>query len=112
MVINGDLILNGDDTLDIEINGVTAGSGFDQIVVNGDVALNGASLNLIDGFNPADGDRFTLIQNNGVNPVSGIFIDYPEGHEFTNFLDSGLNAYLTYVGGWERCCNPHGRFYA
>ncbi|HAW31428.1 MAG TPA: hypothetical protein DCY03_25535, partial [Planctomycetaceae bacterium] len=99
VVINGDLILNGDDALDIEINGTTAGSGFDQIVVNGDVNLNGADLNLIDGFDPADGDRFTLIQNNGVNPVSGIFSGYLEGHEFANFLGSGLNAYLTYVGG-------------
>ncbi|HAH44789.1 MAG TPA: hypothetical protein DCM07_08000, partial [Planctomycetaceae bacterium] len=71
----------------------------DQIVVNGDVTVNGADLNLIDGFNPADGDRFTLIQNNGVNPVSGEFVGYPEGHVFTNFLGSGLNAYLTYLGG-------------
>ncbi|MBN68554.1 MAG: hypothetical protein CME32_04645, partial [Gimesia sp.] len=99
VVIAGDLKLDGNDIVDVEVNGTIAGTEYDQFIVNGDLALGGATLNLIDGFDPADGDRFTLIQNNGINPVSGTFFDYPEGHEFTNFLGSGLNAYLTYVGG-------------
>ncbi|QDU49563.1 golvesin C-terminal-like domain-containing protein [Gimesia panareensis] len=99
VIINGDLILNADDTLDIEVNGATAGSGFDQFVVSGTVDLGGAALNLIDGYDPVDGDVFTLIQNDGANPVTGTFPGLPEGYEFTDFLGSGLSAYITYVGG-------------
>ncbi|QDT78380.1 hypothetical protein Mal35_18290 [Gimesia maris] len=99
VVINGDLILNGDDFLDIEINGQTAGSGYDQFIVNGAVVLNDAALNLTNTYSPVDGDKFTLIDNDAADGITGTFIGYPEGHEFTNFLGSGLNAYLTYVGG-------------
>ncbi|MEQ8852748.1 hypothetical protein, partial [Gimesia sp.] len=99
VIINGDLILNADDTLDIDVNGATAGSGFDQFVVSGTVDLGGAALNLIDGYDPVDGDVFTLIQNDGAGSVTGEFPGLPEGYEFTNFLGSGLSAYLTYVGG-------------
>ncbi|WP_339683937.1 choice-of-anchor D domain-containing protein [Gimesia maris] len=99
VVINGDLILNGDDFLDIEINGQTAGSGYDQFIVNGAVVLNDAALNLTNTYTPVDGDKFTLIDNDAADGITGEFIGFPEGHEFTNFLGSGLNAYLTYVGG-------------
>ncbi|WP_417382519.1 choice-of-anchor D domain-containing protein [Gimesia sp.] len=99
VVINGDLILNGDDTLDIEINGTTAGSGYDQFIVNGAVVLNDAVLNLSSTYTPVDGDKFTLIDNDAADGITGTFIGFPEGHNFTNFLGSGLNAYLTYVGG-------------
>ncbi|QDT41467.1 hypothetical protein Pan241w_15280 [Gimesia alba] len=98
-IINGDLILNGDDALEIEINSTTPGSGFDQFVVSGTVDLGGATLNLIDGYDPVDGDVFTLIENTGVGPVTGTFAGLPEGFEFIDFLGSGLSAYLTYVGG-------------
>ncbi|QGQ22587.1 hypothetical protein F1728_07805 [Gimesia benthica] len=99
VIINGDFILNADDTLDIEVNGATAGSGFDQFVVSGTVDLGGAALNLIDGYDPVDGDVFTLIQNDGASSVTGTFAGLPEGFEFIDFLGSGLSAYLTYVGG-------------
>ncbi|WP_417398278.1 beta strand repeat-containing protein, partial [Gimesia chilikensis] len=99
VIINGDLILNADDILDIEVNGATPGSGFDQFVVSGTVDLGGASLNLIDGYDPVDGDVFTLIQNDGAGSVTGTFPGLPEGYEFANFLGSGLSAYITYVGG-------------
>ncbi|QDT27620.1 hypothetical protein Enr10x_29380 [Gimesia panareensis] len=100
VTINGDLILNGDDSLDIEVNGTTPGSDYDQLVVSGTVDLSGAVLNLIDGYDPVDGDVFTLIQNNGVNPVTGTFLGFPEGYEFTDFLGVvGQSAYLSYVGG-------------
>uniref|UniRef100_UPI003A8EE80F golvesin C-terminal-like domain-containing protein n=1 Tax=Gimesia sp. TaxID=2024833 RepID=UPI003A8EE80F len=99
VVINGDLILNSDDTFDFEINGQTVGSGYDQFIVNGAVVLNDAALNLTNTYTPVDGDKFTLIDNDAADGITGEFIGYPEGHEFTNFLGSGLNAYLTYVGG-------------
>ncbi|MEQ8633717.1 MAG: hypothetical protein RIC33_02590, partial [Gimesia maris] len=100
VIINGNLTLDSDDTLDIEINGVTPGSGFDQLVVNGTVNLNGAGLNLIDGYNPAHGDQFLLLDNNAADTVTNTFNGLPEGYEFVDFLGvSGQNGYLTYVGG-------------
>ncbi|QDU49595.1 hypothetical protein [Gimesia panareensis] len=100
VVINGNLTLDSDDSLEIEINGTTPGSGFDQFVVNGTVALNGADLNLIDGYDPADGDQFLLVDNDAADTVAGTFNGLPEGYGFVDFLGvSGQTAYLTYVGG-------------
>ena len=98
VIINGNLTLDSDDTLELEINGTTPGSGFDQFVVNGSVALNDASLNLIDGYDPADGDQFLLVDNDGIDTVAGTFSGLPEGYVFVDFLGvSGQTAYLTYV---------------
>ncbi|HAH43736.1 MAG TPA: hypothetical protein DCM07_02565, partial [Planctomycetaceae bacterium] len=100
VVIDGDLKLDGNDIVDIEVNGTIAGTQYDQFVVNGDLALGGATLNLIDGHTPGIAESFILIKNDGPNPVTGTFNGYPEGHEFTDFLGvAGLSAFLTYSGG-------------
>ncbi len=100
IVINGNLTLDSNDTLEMEINGTTPGSGFDQFVVNGTVALNGADLNLIDGYDPVHGDQFLLVDNDGTESVASIFSGLPEGYGFVDFLGvPGQTAYLTYVGG-------------
>ncbi|WP_198001008.1 right-handed parallel beta-helix repeat-containing protein, partial [Gimesia fumaroli] len=100
VTINGNLTLNGDDTLDIEMNSAIAGTGFDQLVVNGTVSLGGVTLNLIDGFDPAEGDEFVIIDNVDVHAVAGTFNGLAEGHEFTDFLGViGQSAFLTYAGG-------------
>ena len=44
VIINGNLTLNGDDTLLFELNGVTAGTDYDQLVVTGNLILGGAHL--------------------------------------------------------------------
>ena len=65
-----------------EIGGTTAGTQYDQVAVaaGGTVTLNsgggaGATLNivLVNGFLPAVGNTFTIINNQGTNPVSGTF---------------------------------------
>jgi|GEM_PF-5748335 len=100
VTIDGNLTLNGDDTLEIEINNAVAGTGYDQFVVNGAVNLGGAALTLIDGYNPAEGDQFMLIDNNLDDAVPGLFAGLPEGYEFENFLGvADQSAYLTYAGG-------------
>ncbi|WP_197997062.1 hypothetical protein, partial [Gimesia chilikensis] len=87
--------------LDIEIDGNAAGTGYDQIDVTGTVSIgDGVSLNLIDGYDPLEGDQFVIINNDGTDPVNGTFVGLPEGHEFVDFLGVvGQNAYLTYAGG-------------
>ncbi|MEQ8852381.1 hypothetical protein, partial [Gimesia sp.] len=100
VTINGNLTLNADDVLELELNGTTAGTGFDQLIINGTLNLGSASLNLIDGYDPTEGDQFLLLANDGTDPVVGTFVGLTEGYEFTDFLGViGQSAFLTYLGG-------------
>ncbi|QDV17780.1 hypothetical protein Pan153_24350 [Gimesia panareensis] len=100
VVINGDLKLDSNDQLDIEVNGTVAGTDYDHLVVNGELALGDAHLNLIDGFDPTVAQSFVLLENDDTDGVIGTFNGLPEGYEFTDFLGVvGLSAYLTYAGG-------------
>ncbi|WP_417394712.1 LamG-like jellyroll fold domain-containing protein, partial [Gimesia chilikensis] len=100
VVINGDLKLDSNDQLDVEVNGTVAGTEHDQLVVNGAVSLGDATLNLIPGFTPADTQSFVLLENDDTDGIVGSFNGYPEGFEFIDFFGvTGLSAYLTYSGG-------------
>ena len=100
VTINGNLTLNADDVLELELNGTTTGTGFDQLIINGTLNLGSASLNLIDGYDPTEGDQFLLLTNDGADPVVGTFAGQAEGYEFKNFLGViGQSAFLTYLGG-------------
>src|SRR5262249_47747523 len=57
----------------VQLDGPTAGAGYDQVAVSGAVALNGATLDASLGFSPAPGETFVLIDNDGSDPVSGTF---------------------------------------
>lgn len=83
VVIIGDLTLDANDTLELELNGTTAGTGYDQLVVDGDVTLGGATLSATAGFTYAGCDTLTLIQNDGVNAVTGTFAGLPNGATVT-----------------------------
>ena len=100
VVINGDLKLDSNDQLDIEVDGTVAGTEHDQLVVNGAVSLGDATLNLIPDFTPADTQSFVLLENDDTDGIVGSFNGYPEGFEFIDFFGvTGLSAYLTYSGG-------------
>ncbi len=71
MTVTGNYSLNSGD-LAIELDGLVAGTGYDQLIVTGDVSLAGA-LTLDVGFTPSLGDMFTIINNQGANAVSGMF---------------------------------------
>ncbi len=80
---------------EVELNGTTAGSGHDQLVVNGTVELTG-DLVITLGYSPAVGDSFTIIDNDGTDPVEGFFNGMTEGGLFligTDFFT------ITYEGG-------------
>jgi len=63
----------GNGTLEIELNGTSAGSSYDQINVRGSVNLTGLKLSGTLGFTSAVGDQFTLINNDGSDAVTGTF---------------------------------------
>jgi len=71
----GALTLKDGGTLDVEIDGGTPGSGHDQIAVTGSVDIeSGAVVDVSrpNSFVPAFGQRFTIIDNDGSDPVTGV----------------------------------------
>jgi hypothetical protein len=85
--------------LAIRIDGTEVDTGYSQLNVAGKVDLRGAALEISGSHVPALGDRFTIVNNTGSDPVVGTFTGLPEGAVIANFLGSGLVARITYVGG-------------
>jgi len=80
----------------VELNGTTAGSGYDQLNVTGTVSLTGASLSGTMGFTPPTGATFVLINNDGADAIIGTFAGLAEGATVTF---SGQAFKISYVGG-------------
>jgi hypothetical protein len=93
----GDFSLNAGATLTTQIGGTTVGTQYDQINVTGSVTLGGAlSLELINGFDPAFGNTFTIIHNDAADAVGGTFAGIAEG----GTLVLGFETFkVTYTGG-------------
>jgi autotransporter-associated beta strand protein len=76
----------GTGTLQVELNGPSPGSGYDQLnVASGfDVNLTGISLKASLGYQSSVGNRFTILNNNneGVLRISGTFAGLPQGKRF------------------------------
>ncbi len=86
--------------LNIDIDGLTANTQYQQLGVVGMIDLNSASLTFAgSALTPAGGNTFTIVDNDGTDPVLGTFNGLPEGASIPNFLGSGLSATITYVGG-------------
>ncbi|MHB9026522.1 MAG: FlgD immunoglobulin-like domain containing protein [Armatimonadota bacterium] len=63
LAITGTYRQNATGTLAIELGGLTPGTEFDRMTVTGVATLAGTlNVSLIDGFAPADGDLFTVLQ--------------------------------------------------
>jgi uncharacterized repeat protein (TIGR01451 family) len=60
------------------------------------VTLNPSAFN---NFVPSAGDSYDILHNGGSSAISGHFFNLPEGTTIPNFLNSGLNATITYQGG-------------
>jgi autotransporter-associated beta strand protein len=82
----------------IELDGPAVGSGYGQLNVHGSVSLNNATLSVLLGasFTPAVGESFTIINNDGQDPVTGTFNGLPEGASFTV---GGAQFSIVYDGG-------------
>ncbi|MFT7639036.1 MAG: hypothetical protein ACI9G1_000763, partial [Pirellulaceae bacterium] len=102
LIASADVAIGDGKSLTIEINGSLPGEGndkHDQVIVSGSfdigssVALNTLSLN---GFTPAPGERYVIVERDG---GTGSFAGLPEDSSINNFLNSGLNAKITYAGG-------------
>lgn len=92
----GNLSLDANSTLSVTLNGTTAGTGYDQLTVAGQVALGGATLQTTVGFNAANNDQFTIINNTGSAAVSGTFAGLPQG---ATVVVSDESFQISYTGG-------------
>jgi hypothetical protein len=95
---SGNLTLNSGSTYEAEIAGTTACTQYDQMNVTGTVSLGNASLSaiLLNGFTASQGNTFTIINNDGADPVTGTFNNLAEGATFT----VGTTVFkITYAGG-------------
>ncbi|MFH6604507.1 BspA family leucine-rich repeat surface protein [Maribacter algicola] len=92
----GDLVLENGSTLDAEVNGPLPGLEHDQVVVTGTVNINGATLNLLGGYANGDNDEIVLIDNDGIDAITGTFAELAEGTAVSFGAFSGT---ISYVGG-------------
>lgn len=85
--------------LSIVINGTAVDTGYNQLNVVGAVNLTGVSLVTSGSYIPVSGDWFTIVENDGTDPIIGTFTGLSEGATIANFLGSGLNAKISYIAG-------------
>jgi hypothetical protein len=81
LTVSGDLTLNAGSTLFARLNGLAAGTGYDQLVMNGEVDLGGAVLSALlgGGYSPAAGNELFVLTNDGIDPITGTFAGLPNG---------------------------------
>lgn len=92
----GDLLLDSNTNYFVEINGLIPDSEHDQINVTGTVSINNATLDLSGSYIPFGmNDAITLIRNDGVDPVTGIFLGLPEG----GIISNNGPFTISYIGG-------------
>lgn len=83
-----------------KIGGTSPGAnGHDQLNVTGTVNLNNAVLAPIPwgAFQPAIGNSFLILQNDGTEAINGTFLNSPEGAIFAGPLNTAFR--ITYLGG-------------
>ena len=95
--------------LTLDIAGTVVDTDYNQLNVVGTIDLNNATLNLTGAyvpdndilapFLPPDGitDIFTLIDNDGTDPVVGTFNGLPQGSPLLS-LFNGVQLYISYTG--------------
>jgi autotransporter-associated beta strand protein len=86
----------GTPTFSVQLNGTTAGSGYDQLTTSGTINLTGAHLSAAVGFTPTNGASFTIINNTGGSAITGTFSGLAEGASVTL---GGWDFKITYLGG-------------
>lgn len=94
----GNLSLASGTTYAEVING-PAGASFGNVHVTGTVNLGGSTLTLSgSGAGVAPGTTFTIIDNDGADPVTGTFAGLPNG-TVINFGPGGFKYAIAYNGG-------------
>ncbi|WP_172992032.1 autotransporter-associated beta strand repeat-containing protein [Lacipirellula parvula] len=97
LTILGDLAFDAASTMQVDLTGAVAATGYDQVVSSGAISLSGATLNLsLGAYVPAGTETFTLINNTGNGAISGAFGNYAQGAAVDL---AGKTFYINYMGG-------------
>jgi autotransporter-associated beta strand protein len=80
----------------VELNGTNAGVYYSQLSVTGTVSLANATLMPTLGFTSAISNKFTIIDNDAADAVTGTFKNLPEG---ATLVIGGAQFQITYHGG-------------
>ena len=100
LTLNDGLTLAEGATLFAELQGTTAGSGYDQVGVQGAVDVTDSILTFHLGYTPTLGDSFTLIDNDGSDAITGtLTIDGSAKAEGDVFLSGSTVLEVSYTGG-------------
>ncbi|MBV9007973.1 MAG: autotransporter-associated beta strand repeat-containing protein [Verrucomicrobia bacterium] len=98
------LLLGG--TLSLELGGVTAGSGYDQVITATGATLSGnLTLTLVNGFRPMMGEKFYIIDETSSDPTlrtTGSFANAPGGV----IMDNAGDTYDIFYAGISDPNNP------
>ncbi|MCA9172330.1 MAG: hypothetical protein KDB23_31915, partial [Planctomycetales bacterium] len=99
LTLNGNTIFRNASSTDFEVqlNGTTPGTGYDQLVIDGSLELTG-DLEVTLGYTPAVGESFTIINNASTNATTGAFNGLSEGSLFS--VGSQVFS-ITYQGGTD-----------
>jgi len=80
--------------LNLDLNGLAAGTQFDQLHVNGILTLAG-TLHTLLGYHPTVADSFVIINNDLIDAVNGTFNGLPGG---ATFVSDGARFQINYAG--------------
>lgn len=92
----GNLTAAAGSVLSFPILGPARGVQYGTLNVTGTVTISNATLELPGLYTPQPGDVFTIIDNDGADPVVGTFNGLPEGATVTF---NGVPLRISYVGG-------------
>ncbi len=95
----GTLAFAASNDLGFVIDGPTVNTQYTQLNMNGLLNLTGVDLQISGLHTPVAGQSFTIIDNDGADAVMGTFNGLTQGATLVNFMSSGLNATITYIGG-------------
>ncbi len=99
LTVNGSATFSAGSNLETELNGTTAGTGYDQLAVNGAVDLGNANLLLSLGYAPATSDFFYLVNNDAADAVTGTFSGLVQGgNVFASFGGGSYMGTISYTG--------------
>src|SRR5690606_16314418 len=94
----GTMLLDDSDTIEIEIEGLTACTLFDQYEIIDALTLGDAQLDVqfTNGYLPEPNDSWMIFDNTFVGAVNGTFNGLAEGG---TFIVDGYELEITYLGG-------------
>ena len=84
----GTLTLNSDSNFSLDLNGPLAGTNYDQVDVTGEVFITGSNLLINTALGLAVGDQLFILENDGIDPITGTFAGLANGATFSSGGDT------------------------